>query len=232
MSANEKPNVEWKNINPAKSKTDNTGKVVPEKTNLILGLRGNEALQRKLSLGERRNPKDKKWNTEGFQVTKDETTATDKDAIRGIKAWMLTEYTNGRPACNFCVDCGRNDINVLYANDPLSHPAPGTTVIMESMPGLDLRPGDVIAYWVCAPCQKKHLAHVSTPEEQDPYAKKIITDETQLTDCYGNPLRSEEQEDEPEDTYEDERAARMWKHAIEWIQGEKLAGRTVKTIDG
>ena len=199
----------------------------PRKHNLLFGMNGNARLQRKLSFGEYRGKGKPTWKEKGMPVTgdgpSDDVGRKDKEKLRGIKAWILSDTTADGKACwNFCIDCGRTDVSIASPHDHLSQPSPGATVISENRPDLDLRPGDMVMYWVCARCEKYRLHLMQKPDD---YESGVLVDQ------YGNSL-NEDEEERAIDRYERERTQRMIKNMVEWIRVKLEKGETPRTFQG
>jgi len=209
------------------TRVDDTGMVKPERSLLTIAHKGMKNLQRKLSFGEYRGKGKPTWSEQGMPVTdkgpSDEVGRKDKEKLRGIKAWILSDLSaNGKPCWNFCLDCGRTDINIVSPGDHLSLPAPGATIINENRPDLDLHPGDMVMYWVCARCEKHRIALLQKPDDYSPGV---------LVDQYGNNMQEDEEEREI-DRYERERTERMIKNMVDWIRVKIERGETPKTFQG
>jgi len=192
--------------------------------NLLLAPDGNKVLQERLSFGEYRGKRrGKKSFRDGCDVTKEENPGHGDDTLRGTRVWYLTDINErGGPLKNFCVDCGKNDRTPKpNPGQPHTISSPGITVIGENRPDLDLRPGDVIAYWVCPYCGEQPLLDQETEDEED------VT--PLLVDPYGNPLAPEKKR--KVDQLAEDRYERMKRNAYEWIRQAKLKGLTYKIYD-
>ena len=179
------------------------GKVEASKTNLILGLQGNAALQKKLAMGEYRGKKRKDWRNEGF-TPEESKTPTKRGDLPRFRVWYLPS--------NFCPDCGRTDIHDnTTPGTPRAKPNPGLTMLGETREDLGLRRGDLIGYFHCPQCME-------TAWREQEGAKDGL-----LLDQYGNNLERE-RGSEKVDQLADERAERMQRNVYEWIRAARLRG--------
>jgi hypothetical protein len=200
----------------------------------LIAIDGDKAFQKRLATGEYRGKRrGKKGFREGCDVTKEIDPGHGDDSLRGARVWYLTDLDAfGKPLKNFCVDCGRTSC-VTGSDEKVNHsqPSPGVTVVDADRPDLDMRPGDVIAYWVCARCAEQPYKDqesgvvIENGDNPEPYDLDD-DDPGVLTDQWGNPLKEREADRKIED-----RAFRMRDNATEWIKNAKLRGVTYKVYD-
>lgn len=183
------------------------------KHNLLFGMNGNAALQRRLSTGEFRGKRRKNWRRDGFAGDAHDKQINErhsKESINGLRVWYLPT--------NFCPDCNRNDIGSREFDGKSTL---GLWMSMDGNAEVDMRPGDCMAYYMCKRC------HDTMFEEQE---KDYEEDNAPvLLDSHGRPIDNEQER--MVDKLQVQRDARMEVNGFAWIKNAKLRGETYRVMN-